>query len=115
MILNSRGVPLDVRCTRRLVTGPMRRALLMRDRGCAFPGCDRDAKWADAHHMIHWSHGGPTALHNLVLVCAYHHGELHKPDSWTVFLDTDGLPTFIPPACVDPLQRPQRNKYHRRQ
>jgi hypothetical protein len=44
--------------------------------------------------MRHWSRGGPTALHNLVLVCAYHHGELHKPDSWTVFLDTDGLPTL---------------------
>jgi hypothetical protein len=52
--------------------------------------------------MRHWSHGGPTAVHNLVLVCAYHHGELHKPDNWTVSLDTDDLPTFIPPAHVDP-------------
>jgi hypothetical protein len=27
----------------------------------------------------------------------------------------DSHPTFIPPAYIDPLQRPQRNKYHRRQ
>jgi len=32
-----------------------------------------------------------------------------------VFIDTDGLPTFIPPAHVDPLQSPRRNRYHRRQ
>jgi hypothetical protein len=32
-----------------------------------------------------------------------------------VFIATDGLPTFIPPAHVDPERKPVRNKYHRRQ
>jgi hypothetical protein len=54
-------------------------------------------------------------LNNLILVCIFHHAEIHKPDSWTVFLATDGLPTFIPPPHVDPLQRPRRNRYHPRQ
>jgi hypothetical protein len=115
MLLNGRSQPLDVGRSRRSVPGPLRRALLARDRGCAFPGCDRNARWAAAHHIRHWAYFGPTELDNLVLVCAYHHGELHKPDSWTVFIDTDGLPTFIPPTHIDPLQRPQRNRYHPRQ
>jgi len=115
LVLNGRGQPLDVGRSRRTVPGPMRRAVVARDRGCSFPACDRDARWADAHHVIPWSYGGPTALDNLLLVCRYHHGELHEPNSWTVFIDTDGLPTYIPPTHVDPLQRPRRNEYHRRQ
>jgi hypothetical protein len=115
MVLNGHGVPLDVGRTRRLVTGPLRRALVARDRGCSFPGCDRDARWADAHHAVHWSHGGPTSLENTLLVCGFHHDELHRPDGWTVFIARDGRPTFIPPAHIDPLQRPRRNDYHRRQ
>jgi hypothetical protein len=115
MVLNGHGVPLDVGRTRRLVTGGLRRALMARDRGCCFPGCDRDTRWTDAHHIVPWSHGGPTSLENTLLVCGFHHDQLHEPDGWTVFIDPDGRPTFIPPTRVDPLQRPRRNRYHRRQ
>jgi hypothetical protein len=114
MTLSGIGLPLDVGRTRRLVTGPLRRALVARDRGCAFPSCDRAARWCDAHHLRHWSHGGSTSLDNTVLVCGFHHFELHKPDSWTVFLGPDGFPTFVPPPHVDPLQRPRRNGFHPR-
>jgi hypothetical protein len=115
MVFDGPSQPLDLGRFRRLVNGSIRRALVARDRGCAFPGCDRDARWADAHHVRHWSHGGPTALDNLVLLCSFHHGEIHEPDNWTVFIAPDGLPTFIPPRHVDPEQKPVRNKYHRRQ
>ena len=115
LTLNSTGQPLDIGRQTRVVPASIRRAMLIRDRACAFPGCDRDARWADAHHLRHWSQGGPTSLENLVLLCSYHHGEIHRPDGWTVFMDTDSYPTFIPPAYIDPRQRPQRNKYHRRQ
>jgi hypothetical protein len=113
--LNSRGQPLDIGRQTRIVPASIRRALLIRDRGCAFPGCDRDARWADAHHIKHWSHGGPTSLENLVLLCTYHHGEIHKPGGWTVFVETDGYPTFVAPTYLDPLQRPRRSNYHRRE
>jgi hypothetical protein len=115
MVLNGHGMPLDVGRCRRLVTGPLRRALVARDRACAFPGCDRDARWTDAHHVIQWSHGGPTSLDNTLLACGFHHDELHEPNGWTVFIDTDGRPAFIPPTRIDPLQRPQRSRYHRRE
>jgi hypothetical protein len=28
--------------------------------------------WIDAHHIIHWVDGGPTALDNLVSLCRPH-------------------------------------------
>ncbi|PYC76079.1 HNH endonuclease [Micromonospora arborensis] len=112
-ILGGNGQPLDVGRQRRLITGPLRRALVLRDRGCAFPGCDRPPRWCDAHHIQHWTDGGPTCLANAVLLCGHHHRHLHHSD-WTVHLANDGQPEFIPPAWLDPDQVPRRNHYHRR-
>jgi hypothetical protein len=72
-VLGTASQPLDVGRQSRLVTGPLRRALVLRDGGCAFPGCDRPPRWTDAHHVRHWSDGGPTELSNLVLLCGFHH------------------------------------------
>ena len=113
-VLDGAGQPLDVGRQRRLITGAVRRALVLRDRGCAFPGCDRPARWADGHHITHWADGGPTALHNAVLLCGYHHRVIHHGD-WTVRLAADGHPEFLPPAWLDPDRTPRRNHYHRRQ
>ncbi|MEU8086163.1 DUF222 domain-containing protein [Micromonospora sp. NPDC049101] len=112
-VLGSAGQPLDVGRQRRLVTGPLRRALVLRDRGCAFPGCDRPPRWCDAHHIRHWADGGTTSLANAVLLCGHHHRHLHHSD-WVVRLGGDGHPEFIPPAWLDPDQIPRRNHYHRR-
>ncbi|WP_328373870.1 HNH endonuclease signature motif containing protein [Micromonospora zamorensis] len=112
-VLNSTGQPLDLGRQRRLITGPLRRALVLRDRGCAFPGCDRPPRWCDAHHIRHWADGGDTNLNNAVLLCGHHHRHLHHND-WTVRLTGDGYPEFIPPAWLDPDQLPRRNHYHRR-
>ncbi|MEV4384496.1 DUF222 domain-containing protein [Micromonospora sp. NPDC049580] len=112
-VLGSAGQPLDVGRQRRLITGPLRRALVLRDRGCAFPGCDRPPRWCDAHHIRHWANGGDTSLDNSVLLCGHHHRHIHHGD-WTVRLGLDGHPEFIPPAWLDPEQVPRRNHYHRR-
>ncbi|MBQ1030951.1 DUF222 domain-containing protein [Micromonospora sp. C97] len=112
-VLDGSGQTLDVGRQRRLVTGPLRRALVLRDRGCAFPGCDRPPRWCDAHHIRHWADGGSTSLANSVLLCAHHHRHLHHGD-WTVRLGGDGHPEFVPPAWLDPDRLPRRNQYHRR-
>ncbi|MGC5310602.1 DUF222 domain-containing protein [Micromonospora zamorensis] len=112
-VLNSTGQPLDLGRQRRLISGPLRRALVLRDGGCAFPGCDRPPRWCDAHHIHHWADGGPTNLTNAVLLCAHHHRHLHHTD-WTVRLGDDSHPEFTPPAWLDPDQLPRRNHYHRR-
>ncbi len=45
------------------------RALVARDRGCAFPGCDRPPAMCQVHHCQHWAHHGETKVENCML-CA---------------------------------------------
>ncbi|MET8089708.1 DUF222 domain-containing protein [Micromonospora sp. NPDC005220] len=113
VVLDGNSQVLDVGRQRRLFTGPLRRALVLRDGGCAFPGCDRPPRWCDGHHIRHWADGGVTALGNAVLLCGYHHRFIHRGD-WTVRIAADGRPDFLPPSWLDPLRTPRRNLYHRR-
>ena len=113
-VLGSAGQLLDLGTARRLFTGPIRRALVLRDRGCAFPGCDRPPAWTEGHHIRSVIDGGPTSLNNGVLLCGHHHTVIHHRE-WDVFIDpADGLPTFLPPAWLDPDRKPLRNTLHRR-
>jgi hypothetical protein len=113
VVLSGAGQVLDAGRTRRLATGPLRRALVVRDRGCTFPTCDRPPRWCDGHHVVPWTAGGPTRPDNLVLVCRRHHRLLHHSD-WTVKIAADGLPEFFPPSGSGEAQHPRRNGYHRR-
>ncbi len=100
-VLGGAGQPLDIGRETRVVPTGMRRALVLRDSGCAFPGCDRPAGWSDAHHIRHWADGGPTALGNLVLLCGHHHRTVHGT-AWTVTIDATGHPVWRPPPWVAP-------------
>ena len=60
IVLGGEGQPLDVGRERRTVTPPQRKAIAARDRGCAYPGCDKTPNWCEVHHIIHWLHGGRT-------------------------------------------------------
>ncbi|MFD0517627.1 HNH endonuclease signature motif containing protein [Paractinoplanes durhamensis] len=113
-VLGTEGQVLDVGRARRLFTASIRRALVLRDRGCTFPSCDRPANWSDGHHVKPWADGGPTALSNACLLCRHHHRVIHRTD-WQVRIASDGHPEFIPPADVDPQRRPLRNTFHRRE
>ena len=115
VVLGGDGQILDTGRTRRLAGGALRRALHVRDGGCAFPGCDRPARWTDAHHIVAWTDGGNTDLDNLVLLCRHHHRLIHDPgEGWQIRLGTDRRPEFIPPPSIDLHQRPRRNLYHLR-
>jgi hypothetical protein len=87
--------PLDVGRKTQLVPHHLRRVLTLRDRGCRFPTCDRPAPWSDAHHVVHWSEGGITALGNLVLLCRHHHRLVHE-GGFRVRMH-HGVPTFQRP------------------
>ncbi|MGH3668569.1 MAG: DUF222 domain-containing protein, partial [Acidimicrobiia bacterium] len=108
VITGPAGVPLDVGRESRTVTPGQWAALVVRDRGCAFPGCTRPAEWCIAHHIVHWADGGPTDLDNLVLLCGYHHRVIHH-GGWQVIMATDRHPEFLPPPWIDPDQVARRN------
>ena len=52
VVLGSRGEPLDVGRASRTVPTAIRRAVIVRDGGCAFPGCSVPARWCDIHHVV---------------------------------------------------------------
>ncbi len=78
VVLGPDSVPVDLGVSARLPSPAQRRALAARDRGCVFPGCDRHAGWASAHHLVHWIDGGATDLDNLALLCVFHHHRVHE-------------------------------------
>jgi hypothetical protein len=69
---------LDYGRTTRVIAPALYTALVLRDGGCRFPGCDRPPDWCDGHHVTHWQDGGPTALANLALLCRRHHRTVHS-------------------------------------
>jgi hypothetical protein len=77
-VLGSAGEPLDIGRATRVVPAGMRRALVLRDGGCRFPGCDRHPQWTDAHHIQPWARGGATHVDNLLLLCRHHHVSVHE-------------------------------------
>jgi Domain of unknown function (DUF222)/HNH endonuclease len=88
--------PLDVGRRTRSVPPAIRTALVVRDGGCAFPGCDRPSPWTDAHHLQHWIDGGRTSVDNLVLLCRGHHRAVHET-GWQLTRGPDGGWTATPP------------------
>lgn len=98
-VVDGEGVPLYVGREERLMTRGIRKALAIRDGGCAFPGCGAPVSHCDAHHRVHWKDGGETSVENGVLLCRRHHTLIHHGE-WEVFLGRDGHPWFLPP--IDP-------------
>lgn len=86
VVTGPKGLPIDAGATRRTVSGGLRRALVVRDDGCRYPGCRAPTGWCDAHHVIHWRHNGQTILVNLVLLCDHHHHVVHRP-GWSATFD----------------------------
>ncbi|MHA7664266.1 HNH endonuclease signature motif containing protein [Mycolicibacterium sp. HS_4_1] len=87
--LERHGQPVGVGRTTRTISRRLRRALEHRDRCCRVPGCGA-TRGLHAHHIIHWEDGGVTELHNLVLVCPYHH-RLHHRGGITITGPADRL------------------------
>ncbi|MDD7938995.1 DUF222 domain-containing protein [Actinomycetospora lutea] len=105
VVLGSASEPLDVGRRRRTAPDALRRALTLRDGGCAFPGCTRPPRRCQAHHIQAWLDGGDTCLQNMCLLCRYHHHLIHH-GHWTIHMN-QGRPWFTPPWILDPDQRPR--------
>ncbi|MGH3830924.1 MAG: DUF222 domain-containing protein [Pseudonocardiaceae bacterium] len=107
VVLGGKSEPLDVGRAMRTVPLSIRRALVVRDGGCAFPGCDRPPGMCQAHHCRHWADGGDTTIENCVLLCETHHRHVHCT-GWEILIHPNYV-EFIPPVILDPARRPLRN------
>ncbi|MEZ5184121.1 MAG: DUF222 domain-containing protein [Candidatus Nanopelagicales bacterium] len=88
---NDSFVPLALGRARRRASVAQWAALIARDRGCI--RCGRSPRFCEAHHIVHWRHGGLTDLSNLVLMCSRCHHDLHN-GHYTITMDTHGVPTI---------------------
>ena len=91
------SLPLDAGTPANMVTPCLRRAILARDRHCAFPGCHAPPAACQIHHIRRKANGGKTKLTNLVLLCAFHHLIAVHQWGWTLTLHTDGTITAVSP------------------
>ncbi|MBK7537939.1 MAG: HNH endonuclease [Myxococcales bacterium] len=71
------ATPLSIGRKTRTLPAALKRALLLRDRTCRFPGCDHRL-FLEGHHLQHWADGGETSLPNLALLCSLHHAYVHE-------------------------------------
>ncbi len=95
LLIQHNGVPLWLSNTTRTATRQQRRALNYRSGGqgtCEFPGCTQN-RYLKAHHVNYHSNGGTTSLDNLILLCQYHHNELHT-QHWTITTNNNQIFTF---------------------
>jgi hypothetical protein len=102
VITAGRATILDHGRATRTITPGLYRALLVRDRGCRWPGCHRPPQWCEGHHVIAWNDQGPTRLDNLVLLCTRHHhlthGQAGHPQGWHLKLLPDATLETTSPA-----------------
>jgi hypothetical protein len=99
ILLGSDSMVIDVGRAKRTISGPARKALNVRDRGCTWPGCERPASWTSGHHLKHWIHGGTNQPPNLTLLCYRHHWMVHE-GNWQIVRGDDGRMLTIPPTVT---------------
>ncbi|RKW69415.1 HNH endonuclease [Galactobacter caseinivorans] len=78
LVTGDGGEPLELGRKRRHFSPHQRKALIVRDRHCRAPGCTAPPDWCEAHHVVPWAEGGPTDLDHGILLCNFHHHEVHR-------------------------------------
>jgi PIN domain nuclease of toxin-antitoxin system len=86
---NSKSVPLDVGVSKH-IPDAIRRAVILRDQHCAWPGCDKRPVGCDVHHTQHRKDGGPTSVAMCALLCQFHHDICIHRWNWKIELLPDG-------------------------
>jgi Domain of unknown function (DUF222) len=91
VVTRGKSTILDYGTTTRLASDAQYYALVARDGGCRWPGCERPPGWCEVHHFDEVIRDdGPTDLVNLGLFCSTHHHYLHLAD-WQLVGDADDL------------------------
>ena len=102
MLVDHDGQPLWLGAEKRLFNRHQRRALRHRAGGqaaCEFPGCPT-TRFVETHHIAGVvEHGGLTDLDNGVLLCSFHHHELHRK-RWRIVRNGSQLTFYDRTRCL---------------
>jgi len=90
------SLPLDVGYSDS-IPAAIRRAVLLRDKRCAWPRCGRPAAYCDVHHLRHKKDGGKTSVSDCVLLCQFHHDVCVHRWGWELVLHPDGTTSAYGP------------------
>ena len=100
MVLGGDSLPLDLGTPSRYFNRASRRAMEKRDGGCTAPGCDRDSRWCEAHHLTPYSISGETDVRDGALLCSFHHHRAHD-QTWSGRINPhDGHVEWKPPGTT---------------
>jgi hypothetical protein len=98
------SLPLDVGASTDTIPPHLRRAVILRDKHCAFAGCAQPPATCQVHHIIPRSQGGPTRIDSLLLLCPFHHLVAVHRWGWQIRLNPDGTTTATtqtaPASCT---------------
>ena len=103
VVMDSKGVVLDLGRRQRLFNAAQRRAIIIRDEVCAWGNCTVPAERCHIHHENYWEHGGATDLDNGRPYCSRHHHCLHE-GGWTVRRSPDGTRWATHPDRPHPIR-----------
>ncbi|WP_448712830.1 DUF222 domain-containing protein [Microbacterium profundi] len=102
VLFDDNGRIVSIGTSARIFNALQRRAITLRDGGCIIPGCTIPATWCEVHHVQEHADGGPTHTDNGVLLCWWHHRNLHLSE-WRIRM-RDGVPEVRGPRWWDPDQ-----------
>lgn len=116
LVVDAKGTPLEASVMVRDVPAGLWRALVVRDGGCTWDGCDAPASWCDVAHGEHpYRRKGRLSPANATLLCRRHHRRFDQ-GNYRVTIDgeqvtfhrrtstdvpTDSPATVNPPGVAD--------------
>ena len=108
VVTRGRSTILDFGTTTRFASDAQYYAMVARDGGCRWPGCDRPPGWCQAHHIDEVVRDdGPTDLNMMALFCSTHHHFVHQA-GWELIGDAENLcirkpdGILLPAPCTGP-------------
>jgi hypothetical protein len=100
VVLAPNGAPIEASGSVRTVPSGLWRALLARDSGCTWPGCEAPASWCDvAHGRIPFARGGRLTPDNATLLCRRHHRQVDR-EGYRIIIEGDRV-RFEPPERIE--------------